>query len=225
MIKPSRFRRVFPVFIILFMAPVIVILLFKFGKNTYKELPYYGTIAGFAPNGDTLRHSIPSFSFLDQNNRPYGSDSLKGKIYVVNFFAMSNKVAASKLTDNLKKVQERFRNDKEFRCLSIMLDEPAVSQSDLMTFAKDNTIKTYQWHLLTAPADSVVNLLGNNGFLLKNSDIVKKQATPPYSPVFLLIDKEGHIRGKYIGIDDDNVEGVIEDAHTLFVYYAGKTSK
>jgi len=225
MTKPSRIRRVLPVFIILFMAPVIVILLFKFGKNKYKELPYYGTIAGFAPNGDTLRHTIPSFRFVDQYNRSYGADSLSGKIYVVNFFAMNNKIAARKLTENMKKIQERFRNDKEFRVVTIMLDEPAANASALMDFAKNNSIRTYQWHFLSASPDSVLNLLGNNGFMLRNNDIVKKEGFPPYSPVFLLIDKEGHIRGKYIGIDEDNAEGVIEDAHTLFVYYAGKSSK
>lgn len=223
MANPSRFRRIFPVFIILFMAPIIVILLFRFGKNTYKPLPYYGAPIGFAPNGDTLRHAIPSFSLIDQNAHPFGSDSLAGKIYVVDFFSLNNKETTKRLTENLKKIQERFRNDKDFRVICFSLD-PNVTPVDLKQFAEANKINAYQWHFLANSPDMDPGLIGEKGYLLKNSDFVPNQGSL-YSPVFELIDKEGHIRGKYIGIDPDNTGTVVEDAHTLFVYYAGKTSK
>ena len=224
MAKPSRFRRIFPVFVILFMAPIIVILLFKFGRNTYKPLPYYGAPIGFAPNGDTLRHAIPAFSLIDQNGNPFGSDSLKGKIYVVDFFSLNNKETAKRLTENLKKIQERFRNDKDFRVVCFSLD-PQVTPAILKQFTEDNKISSYQWHFLASSPEMDLALIGEKGYLLKNSDFVPNQGSTLYSPYFELIDKEGHIRGKYIGVDSDNAGTVVEDAHTLFVYYAGKTSK
>jgi|GEM_PF-5755658 len=221
MAKPTRFRRIFPVFVILFMAPIIVILLFRFGKNKYKPLPYYGAPVGFAPNGDTLRHSIPPFSMVDQDGHPYGADSLAGKIYLVDFFSLSNKETAKRLTENLKKIQERFRNDKDFRVVCFSMD-PNAGPATLKQFADENKIHSYQWHFLAYPRDMDLSLVGEKGFLLMNSDFVPNQGSSLYSPVFELIDKEGHIRGKYIGLDPDNVGTVVEDAHTLFVYYAGK---
>src|ERR1039458_578168 len=126
MTNPSKIRRVVPVFIILFLAPIIVILIFKFGKNTYKELPYFGGSVGLSPNGDTIRHTVKNFRFTDQYGKPYGSDSLKGKIYIVSFFYTNIAEQYRKLFKNLSDGQERFRNDKDFRILMLSTDRKSV---------------------------------------------------------------------------------------------------
>ncbi len=62
-------------------------------EQTQKEnLPYYNT-ADFTPNWytekqlDTLElHKITDFSFIDQEGKKVSNETVKGKIYVAQFF-------------------------------------------------------------------------------------------------------------------------------------------
>ena len=79
--------------------------------------------------------------------------------------------------------------------------------------------------MLTAPKDSVFSLLGDNGYLLTRSDLVTDPDAQIHSNLFVLVDKEGHIRGKYNGTDENEAQRLVEDAHTLFVFYSRKEKK
>jgi protein SCO1 len=225
MAKPGRIRRVLPVFIILFLVPILIILLFRYGKNVYKPLPYLGNYSGIDINGDTIRHSIPAFLYTDQNGKPYGSDSLKGKIYVADFFFTSCPNICPVLTKNLVTVQEKFRNDKDFRIVSFSLDPKRDSVAALKKYAEKYKITTPQWHFLTAPKEDIMNIIGENGYLIARPIPGADPNSMQHSKFIVLVDKEGHIRGSYDGTNIDEIQRLVEDAHTLFVYYARNNNK
>jgi protein SCO1/2 len=226
MAVPGRTRRVLPVFLILFLAPVVVIIIFKFGKNNYKQLPYIGLPVGIDAKGDTIRHTIPSFSFAtDQNGQPFGSDSLKGKIYIADFFFTSCPNICPLLTHSLIRVQDRFKNDNDFRVVSFSLDPQRDSAETLKQYAAKYKITTSQWHFLTAPKDSIYDLMGPKGYLIVKPILGADADQLQHSEVVVLIDKEGHIRGSYNGLKEDEMDKLIEDAHTLYVLYARQSRK
>lgn len=224
MATPSRTRRVLPVFLILFIAPVFVILIFKLGKNQYKPLPYLGNKIPVA-EGDTIYHNIPSFLFTDQNGKPFGSDSLKGKIYVANFFFTSCPNICPTMTKSLIGVQEKFKDDNDFRIVSFTLDPKRDTAAKLKKYAEKYKITTYQWHFLTAPKDSTARIMGPDGFLIVKPIEVADPDQLQHSEVMVLVDKEGHIRGNYNGTLEADMTKLIEDAHTLYVYYARNAHK
>jgi protein SCO1 len=225
MADPGRIKRVFPVFIILFLVPILIILLFRYGKNVYKPLPYLGNYEGIDTKGDTIRHSIPAFLYTDQYGRSYGSDSLKGKIYVADFFFTSCPNICPTLTKNLKTVQEKFRDDQEFRIVSFSLDPKRDTVAALKRYAEKYKISTYQWHFLTAPKEDILKIIGEKGYLIARPIEGAEPNQMLHSKFIVLVDKEGHIRGSYDGTNEDDIQRLVEDAHTLFVYYAKHTNK
>jgi len=225
MATPGRLRRVVPVFIILFIAPLLVILLFRLGKNEYKELPYLGNPEGIDAHGDTIRHKVSDFLFTDQTGKPFGSDSLKGKIYVADFFFTHCPNICPQLTKDLKGVQEKFNDDADFRIVSFSLDPKRDSAPVLQKYKEKYKITTPQWHFLTAPKPDIIHIMGVKGYLVVEPIDGQDPDQLQHSEVVVLVDKEGHIRGNYNGLKEEDMTRLIEDAHTLYVYYARHNHK
>ena len=53
-------------------------------------------------------HTVPDFSFIDQNGNTVSEKTVEGKIYVVDFFFTSCPSICIDLTNNLKEVQSAF---------------------------------------------------------------------------------------------------------------------
>ena len=86
-------------------VPALIFLYLKgFGENHY-ELPYLipridSTTGNVMmrknpnpkwnqPNMDTVFHTIPAWTLTDENDKVFNGESLKGKIYVADFFFAS----------------------------------------------------------------------------------------------------------------------------------------
>jgi protein SCO1 len=92
---------------------LIVNILFVSCKNEPKKenLPYYNS-ADFTPNWysdkqlDTLKmHKIAAFQFTDQDGKMVSNETVKGKIYVANFFFTICPSICPTMTQNLLAVQ------------------------------------------------------------------------------------------------------------------------
>ena len=225
MAAPGRIRRVLPVFIILFLAPIVVILLFKFGKNVYKPLPYIGTPTGIDSKGDTIRHKVRDFVFTDQYGKAFGADSLKGKIHIANFFFTSCPNICPLMTQNLQRVQGKFKDDKDFRIVSFTLDPKRDTAARLKWYADKYKINTYQWHFVTSTKDQIASVMGEDGYLVVKPVEGANPDQLQHSDLVILVDKEGHIRGNYHGTKEEDIDKLIEDAHTLYVAYARNNHK
>jgi protein SCO1/2 len=87
-------------------------------KTDEHEVPFYNS-PDFTPlwlsnqsfTADTL-HRISSFSFIDQENQTITNADFKNKIYVANFFFTICPSICPRMTSNLQKVAEAFKNDE-----------------------------------------------------------------------------------------------------------------
>ena len=92
------------ILLIILVLPVLFFLTLQFGgKNKYKDLPHLGIPEGITEKGDTVWHTLPPFSFTDQNGNSFGSTQLKGKIFVAEFFFTRCPTICPIMMENLKK--------------------------------------------------------------------------------------------------------------------------
>lgn len=86
-------------------------------QSQKEHLPFYNgpdfTPVWFDGTVPDTIHTIPSFSFIDQNGSAVTEKTVANKIYIADFFFTSCPGICPKLTRNLKLVQDTFRNDDQ----------------------------------------------------------------------------------------------------------------
>jgi protein SCO1 len=193
--------------------------------ETLKCLPIYGpkkpvevTDEKGRKETDTIYHQVPDFSFLDQNGDTITQQIMLGKVTVVDFFFTTCPTICIDMTRNLKRVQEKFIQDRDVLILSHTVDPEADSVGQLRKYAVEHDVNTKMWHLLTGDKKKLYDqarfgyfitaLQGDGG----PNDFI-------HSEKLVLLDKEGLIRGYYDGTNDAAVDQLMEDIKLLLVSY------
>lgn len=162
------------------------------------KLPYFNA-ADFTPDWDTKVHRIPSFSFLNQNGDTITNATYAGKNYVANFFFTICPGICPKLTANMGLLQEAYKNEPELLLLSHSVMPWNDSIPVLKEYALENGVDGSKWNLVTGPEEAIYDIARNGYFA--DEDFTKTQDPNNFihTENFILVDKEGYIRGVYNG--------------------------
>ncbi|WP_317207875.1 SCO family protein [Joostella atrarenae] len=185
------------------------------------ELPYY-TEATFTPLWmndksefvDTL-HTIPNFSFIDQEGDVITNATFKDKIYITNFFFTSCPGICPKMTSNMTMLQDEFIDDSDVLLLSHSVTPETDSVSVLKNYAKEYGIDADKWHLVTGNQQEIYSLGRKSYFVEEDLGIKKSDDEFLHTENFVLIDKERHIRGIYNGLNRASIQQLILDIKAL----------
>ncbi|MBL4605877.1 MAG: SCO family protein, partial [Flavobacteriaceae bacterium] len=127
-------------------------------------LPFFNT-ATFTPEWigeESARyneiHTIPEFSFVNQNGEDVTQKTYEGKIYVADFFFVSCPGICPRLTKNMTTLQEEYQNDGGILLLSHTVMPWRDSVSELKKYAIENKINANKWNLVTGDKDEIYNL-------------------------------------------------------------------
>jgi len=200
-------------FLVLILPAFVYLFLVNFGKNNFKKLPRYIPLE-FPSEGDTIFHKIPTFTLLNQDSNRFISESIKGKIYVTNFFFVSCTSICPIMTSELFRVQQAFEFDSTVNLLSISVNPDEDTPSILKNYANKNRVNVKVWNLLTGPKDYVYNL-AKEGFKMNALEDTVNVGEFIHSDKFLLIDKIGVIRGIYNGTEQKDVDRLITEIKIL----------
>ncbi len=214
-------KRILAVLGILFF-PGLFWLLLSTGKNHFRPLPFY-VVDHVTEKGDTIYHSVPSFSFMNQEGKTITDKDLSGKIYVANFFFVTCPSICPKMTDELRRVQDAYRGNDEIRILSHTVNPEQDSVAALNEYAIKHGADNKQWWFLTGNKDSIYTI-ARNGYLVPAAQ--GKTANDFFhTQDLILIDKEKHIRGIYDGLEPAEVDTLIDEIKLLMHEYKERDSK
>jgi protein SCO1/2 len=184
------------------------------------KLPFY-TTADFTPHwmsdSDSFKniHSIPSFSFIDQNGKTITDKTFDDKIYIADFFFTTCPGICKKLTTNLTTVQKEFANDNNVLILSHSVTPDADSVSRLKEYAKQYGVISNKWYLVTGNKDSIYNIARQSYFADEDMGFQKNANDFLHTENMLLIDKHKRIRGIYKGTSPLEIQDMIKDIKLL----------
>ncbi|MBS1621985.1 MAG: SCO family protein [Bacteroidetes bacterium] len=128
---------------------VALFLVFYF--TLIKVIPGFGKV-----QTPTISQVLP-FSFIDQDGKRITNEDVAGKVYVAEYFFTTCKGICPKMNNNMKKVYERFKNEKDFLILSHTCDPGTDSVSRLKRYADSLGVSTDKWIFLTGRKDSLYN--------------------------------------------------------------------
>ena len=197
---------------ILFSAAVILAAACK----QQSSLPYYNT-ADFTPawsDNNNSSHSIPAFSFTDQNNAVVSEKTFTDKIYIANFFFTSCGSICPRMMQNLLKVQKAFPADNRIGFISHTvtpwIDNVARLNKYAQRFGLDN-----RWHLVTGDKAAIYTLARQSYFAEEEPGYTKDSTEFLHTEHILLIDEHKHIRGVYNGTLELEIDRMIDDIKQL----------
>lgn len=190
-------------------------------ENKKSELPFYNSAdftAEWIAKEDarfTKIHKIDTFSMKDQLGHSFGSDSLKGLIYIANFFFTTCPSICPKMTANFKWLQDSFIHADQIKLISFSVMPWVDSVKRLYEYGRTNEINPAKWHLLTGNKERIY-LLGRQSFFAeKKVGLQKEKDDFLHTESMLLVDRAGRIRGIYNATLKTDVERVTNDIDTL----------
>jgi protein SCO1/2 len=159
---------------------------------------------------DSVDYTIPNFSFINQDGKTITQDSVKGKVYVADFFFASCPSICPKMKAELIKVNEKFGSRNDFVILSHSIDPKRDSVPALHKYVgKLGLPEGVHWHFLTGIKDSIYKIA--DSYLISAAEDANAPGGLIHSGNFILIDKHRRIRAYYDGTNSDDTEKLLRD--------------
>ncbi|WPR72839.1 SCO family protein [Flavobacterium sp. NG2] len=160
-------------------------------------------------------HTIPDFSFTNQDGQTVTEKTVEGKIYVANFMFTSCGSICPKMTDNMKILQDKYTNDSSVLLLSHTVTPERDSVSILKQYAINKGCISGKWHLLTGNKNEIYSIAKRQYFAGDSIGYYGKLNDFLHTENFILVDGKRRIRGVYNGTLPIEMERIIEDITTL----------
>ncbi|MEM8899748.1 MAG: SCO family protein [Bacteroidota bacterium] len=176
-----------------------------------EELPIMGQPS--IVDGDTIPFTLPAFSLMNQDSSVINNESLKGKVFVSDFFFTSCPTICPRMKAQMLRIQKEFRDDDRVVLVSHTID-PRFDQVPVLSVYADRLgIDSEKWHLLTGEQDDIYDLA--RSYMITALEDSTAPGGYAHSGAFILVDQEQHIRGFYDGTLPDDVDNLMGDILTL----------
>ena len=178
---------------------------------------------------DTVWYKLANGSFTNQLGKQVHLDDLRGRIIIADFFFTRCPSICPTLTKNMKGLQESLKGkditkkiDTAFvQFLSFSVDPERDSVPVIKKYADKYGVNHDVWWMLTGPKKEVYDFALHE-IKLPVQDGGQVDSLFIHTEKFVLIDKEGVIRGYYNGLDEASLSKLAEDL-TLLMLERDKT--
>lgn len=202
-------KYIFPIFLVLFATACNV-------AQAPKNLPMYGFHDVDAATGDTIYHTIPDFSFTNQDSQEVTNATFAGKAYVADFFFTSCPTICPKVKKQMMRLHKKYLNDDRLVLLSHTIDPKRDTVGKLHDFANRMGVSAPKWQFVTGDKDKIYAIADDY------MSIAKEDENAPggfdHSGWLLLIDKDRHIRAYCDGTKEEAVTKFMEDIDWLLAH-------
>jgi protein SCO1 len=203
----------------LLLGPVFFLFFFAKGQHKFKDLPYLGPKeVNYNADGtaDTVYHVIPDFKFTNQNGELTDSESLAGKILIVDYFFSTCPTICIKMTKNMASLQLKLKDEhfQNVHLLSFTVNPEFDTPEVLLKYAEKNEADLNRWTFLTGQKEQLYEL-GVNGYRLPAQEDALAPGGFLHSEYFVLVDQTKHIRGYYDGTDVNEMTRLLNDVKML----------
>ena len=152
--------------------------------------------------------ALPPFTLTERNGEPFDSASLRGKVWVADFFFTHCPGFCPRLTSEMVRLQTQFRADQrweDLRLVSISVDPTRDTPERLRDYANSYEADPQHWLFLTGD-ESTVRRLVREGFKQPVDNGTDADGSPIiHTSNFVLVDRQGRIRGYYDAFIDEEM--------------------
>ena len=220
------FRTKYILILLLVLPPIIYSYVIK-GFNNFIILSTIPSV-----NSPTGEQTIGNFSFTNQIGEQVNNDSMKGNIYIANFFFTNCPTICPNMTKNMAYVQNKLKVYPNVRFLSHTVDPANDSPKRFLEYIvemrkKKIYIDTSNWDFVTGGKEEIYKIA--QSYLGHASEDSLAPGGFLHTELFILVDKEGRIRsgidkdgnivGAYTGTNEAQMRDLINDVKVLMAEY------
>lgn len=173
-------------------ASAIALLALLTACSQAPELPVYG--------------QVPRFHLTSQSGEPFDSTTLHGKVWIADFIYTTCPGPCPRMSSQMKQLQTVI---PDATLVSFTVDPERDTPVVLAAYARRFSAQPGRWYLLTGDS-ATLQMLDRDAFKLGNID-----GSMNHSTRFVLVDRQGRIRGYYGSSDEDAVKQVARDVRRL----------
>ncbi|WP_226669769.1 SCO family protein [Metabacillus litoralis] len=161
-----------------------------------------------------LVFQMEPFSYTDQNGQAFGSENLKGKVWIADFIFTNCDTVCPPMTASMAALQKELTNqnlDVELVSFSVdpMIDTPEVLKKYMDKF----TTNSSNWHMLTGYKQAEIEAFAREEF----QTLIQKPSSSDqviHSTSFYLINQQGEVVNSY-GFQQSHFEEMITEIKQL----------
>lgn len=177
--------------------------------------------AGRASAGEPLPvlGEVPAFELTSQDERRVTREDLRGQVWVAEFMFTSCAGICPMMMRNMQAVHASVKDEpgaEALRLVSITVDPEHDTPEVLRAYAADHGAEGEPWLFLTSDQRDAIWRLSEQGFMLGVQEAPENPLMPiNHSGRFVLVDREGRIRGYYSGTTPEGRDALVADLKRL----------
>lgn len=200
-----------------FLVSFFIVLGVAFLSYYFKVASEQKKISPLPVIGNDQNHHISRFSFINQEGKTITNDDIKGKIVVVEYFFATCKGICPKMNENLSKVYQKFKGNKDVMILSHTVDPKKDTVAALKAYSMRFDADPSQWMFLTGDKKELYEMARYSYLISAEDDTAGISVDQDFihDKHYILVDHLGRVRGFYDGLELKDIDKLINDIKTL----------
>ena len=161
--------------------------------------------------------AVPEFALVERSGKSTTLADLRGTVWIADFIYTTCKDTCPLQTAAMAKLQDDWQDKAGLKLVSFTVDPEKDTIEALSRYAETYKADSSRWLFLTGAKEQLTRLV-QEGFRLSTA-VAPSDGNPDgvilHSPRFVLIDKEGQIRGYYDSRDGEALQRLQKDLARL----------
>jgi protein SCO1 len=177
--------------------------------------PIYKSMNRTLPPELPIIAQVPDYELINENGQRFGSNDLKGRIYLANFVFTRCPSICPKMLSDLEKIQKRVRGTgQKVAIVTFTVDPEHDNETVLFKVARERKANPHIWSFLTGSDKEQMFKLYRDGFKVGVEQNPQNLFDIAHSEKIVLVDGENRVRG-YYAFDEHSVNKLMIDVGLL----------
>lgn len=142
---------------------------------------------------------VPPFEFTGHRGDPFSLENMKGTISIVDFIFTTCPDICPVMSARMKSLYELYGDSEKVQFVSFSVDPDNDTIPKLKEYADKLGVNNDRWTFVRGPIEEIVEL-SEKGFYLPANDLPMG-----HSSRFVLVDRDGMIRGYYESLETEKI--------------------
>lgn len=171
---------------------------------------FFLVVRPWIKKNDTISVVQP-FSFINQDGKTVTDKDVEGKVYVAEYFFTTCPGICPEMNTNMKKVYEKFKDQKNFLILSHTSDPERDSIPVLKKYADSLGVNTNKWIFLTGRKDSLYTAARVSYTIDDPANNLRNIEDDFLHTQFWALVKNGQVKKVYDGLKQSEINSMIKE--------------